>query len=794
VEWRNVPLKPILEFRMRMKTKLTCCNSTLWRERFTSNTFLLHPLFVFALAILFPFSCFSQTYHVDDVVIVGNRRIDSSAVKQQIKKTHGSFSQDEISEGVAELYKTGFFDQVSASIERGERDLLYYTVVEKPAVRKVFIKGNEAIKESELSDVFSFGTRRFLDKGRIDSLVRQAQTLYQSRGYYDSKVTHSIVPVEENQVDVTFTVNEGERYRLKKIVFRGLNEVDPDELRAVIETKRYKWWNSWLLGTGRLNKDAIENDKALLRQYFLDHGYVEATISDPVIEKSDEWLVLAFEVKEGEQFKIGKISASGDLVNKSASETLQGTKIAPGEVFSATKIREDSFTISEKFSDVGYAFVNVVPNTSLDRASRTVDLSYDISKGKKVSVDKIIIKGNQKTYDNVIRREMRISEQETFSSSKVKRSEVLLKRLGYFDEANITTEPTDKDDKVNLGVNVKEASTGTFTIGAGYSSSDGALFNARISENNIFGTGRKVDLLAELGDERNNLILSLLDPRFQDSYLSFGGDIQATDRTYEDFDRQTAGGGLTFGYPLEEMFGEAFEDISTSLRYELLNVEIGDVSEEAAQFVKNSEGSSTSSSFTPQITRNTIDNPLNPTKGSRQIFSVELAGAGGDEKFYLVQGRNVWYQPLFDPGFGPFVFSLRTRVGYGDTFDNEPFPLFQRFFPGGINSVRGYDNRTLGPKDANGREYGGSKEFVNNTEIIFPLVNAAGLRGVVFYDVGEAFDDDQNIKFGDLRHAYGAGIRWSSPLGPIRIELGFPVDKEKGEDSPVTSFSFGAPF
>jgi outer membrane protein insertion porin family len=265
-------------------------------------------------------------------------------------------------------------------------------------------------------------------------------------------------------------------------------------------------------------------------------------------------------------------------------------------------------------------------------------------------------------------------------------------------------------------------------------------------------------------------------------------------REYDDFDRDLAGGGMEVGYPLGEVLGEWAEDIAFSLQYEYLDIEIKNVDEnDAAQLVIDSEGRSTSSAFTPKLVRNTINNPLNPTKGSRQVLSLELAGVGGNQDYYLLEARNVLYHPLLTTSFGEFVFSWRTSFGYGESYDDEPFPLFKRFFPGGINSVRGYKNRTLGPKDENGNEYGGSKEFVNNLEVIFPLINSAGFKGVVFYDIGNAFDDGVSIDFGELREAYGYGIRWSSPVGPIRVEFGFPIDREEGESSMVTMFSFGAP-
>ena len=438
----------------------------------------------------------------------------------------------------------------------------------------------------------------------------------------------------------------------------------------------------------------------------------------------------------------------------------------------------------------------MVPNTAVDRERNTVNVNFNVNKGKPVKVNKIVIHGNNKTYDNVIRRELKIHEQDIYSGTKIKRSKTLLERLGYFEEVNITTEQTKRDDEVNLDVNVREGSTGAFSVGAGFSSSDGALFNMRLSENNFLGTGRQLSLNVDMGTERDNIVLSAHDRRFNDTYWGLGADLLKTDREFSDFDRQLMGGGVTASYPLEEAFGEWAEDISYSMRYEYLDIEISDINREsAAPLVLRSEGTSSSSSITPKLTRNTINNPINPTKGSRQIAEIELSGLGGSEEFWLAQVHNQWYQPIYrSDEWGDLVFSWRFRFGYGKTYDSDDeFPLFRRFFPGGINSVRGFDDRTLGPKDEDGNEYGGNKQFVNNLEIIFPIVNSAGLKGVIFYDMGQAFDDDESLDLGDLREAYGVGLRWASPLGPIRIEFGFPIDREKGEDSMVTQFSFGAP-
>ena len=734
-------------------------------------------------------------YHISGVEIVGNRRIDPSAIKAQISGQSGTVSGNQINSDIKTLYNSGFFDQVSASVvpDTSGRSVLRYTVSEKPVARKVFIKGNDAVSESDLAEVVKIEGKKFVDKNKLQALIRKAVSYYQGQGFYDASLDYSTAPVGDNEVDVTFNVTEGKRYRVREVAIKGAKELDPDKISADMNTKTYKWWNSWLFGTGRVNQEMMDADKQVIRQYLMDHGRLDGQVGEASVEKRDDGLYVSFDITEGREYKVGKVAATGDLVDSSQETTLKDIKSESGEVFNASQVREDIFAITDKFSDEGYAFANVVPNTALNRDDGTVDLSFASTRGQKVRINNITINGNEKTYDHVIRRWLAIGEQETYSGSKIKRSQTLLQRLGAFDEVSITNKATSDPAAVDLDVLVKEATTGSFSAGAGYSTANGTIFNTRVTENNLFGTGRKLNLNLDFGSQVTNQMLSIDDPRINDSWVSGGLDGFRTTRQYNDFRRELAGGSGTLGYPLERVFGSAFQDINANMKYELQNVKIYKVKYYASQFVKDSEGTSTSSSVTPSLVRNTINNPLNPTKGSKQIVSVEFAGLGGDQEFYLVEAKNSWFHPLWETSFGEFVISDRTSFGYGESLNDDPFPLFRRYFPGGINSVRGYRNRTLGPQDLNGREYGGSKQLVNNLELIFPLINSAGFKGVVFYDVGQAFDDNEPIDVGSLRQAWGYGIRWNSPMGPIRVEFGYPIARQDGERGVQTMFSFGAP-
>ncbi|RME58636.1 MAG: outer membrane protein assembly factor BamA, partial [Candidatus Dadabacteria bacterium] len=551
-----------------------------------------------------------------------------------------------------------------------------------------------------------------------------------------------------------------------------------------------------ITGSGYLSEDQLEDDKNRIKQFLLDKGLLDAKVSKPVVKRKKDGLEVVFFVDEGKQYKIGEITASGDLIDNSVEKTISGIKIKKGDVFSVSAVRRATFKISEKYGDLGYAFANVIPQTRVDKLNALVDLNFLIDKGKKVKINRIEISGNTKTYDYVIRRELEIAEQEQYSLSKINRSKALLRRLGYFDEVNINTKPVG-EDKVDLEVRVKEGPTGSFSIGGGFSSTEGLIFTSRISENNFLGMGYRLVASVDIGNRSDNFILSFENRRLYNSYLSLSTDAFVTKREFSDFDRKLKGGALGFGYPFERWFTEStyFKDVRGSIKYRYLRVTIDNVNpEDAAPFVIESQGTTTASAIIPEIVRNTVDNPLDPTEGSKQDLSLELAGPGGNARYYLAEFRHRQYYPLLKTSRGPIVFSWRGIVGFGDSFKKgEKLPLFKRFFPGGINSIRGFKSRTLGPKDEKGNEFGGSKEVIGNFELIFPIATRIRLKGIVFYDLGQAFDDGESITVGALRHAAGFGFRWFSPLGPIRIEFGIPLDRQEGESKVVTQFSFGSP-
>jgi outer membrane protein insertion porin family len=486
-----------------------------------------------------------------------------------------------------------------------------------------------------------------------------------------------------------------------------------------------------------------------------------------------------------------------------------------GEVFRASNLRKDVLSLTEGYGNYGYAFVNVEPLTDLDSAKKVVDITYKIDKGPEVYFDRIEITGNTKTKDEVIRRELLVQEQQRFNGAELKVSRARVQRLGLFQEVNMTTQRSNQPDKIDLLVDIKEAQTGAFTAGAGFSTADHFLFNVRLSENNLFGTGDRVSANFDIGSLTRNILLDYTDPYTFNSYFTtqFQGFNYKTEFT--DFDRQGTGFSIQALYPFTALgvrripfIGASLDEVRFGLQYKLEDADITNLTPGfIIPSITEEAGRQLSSSIIPTLVRNTLNHPFDPTEGSIQNFSLQFAGVGAGTNFLLAEGRTRFFYPFYrSPTWGTFVFSTGGRAGWGigqEGRNGNDIPLFERYFPGGINSVRGFEARSLGPREpvfdtftgqiVDTSPVGGSVQLINNNEIIFPIVESIGLRGVVFFDTGNAWTHDQGFDLSDLRYSVGWGVRWLSPVGPLRVELGYPLDKKPNEKSSVFAFSFGAP-
>lgn len=750
-----------------------------------------------------------QPVTISQIRITGNQRVEEEAIRVQLHSRPGvAYDPATVDQDVRALYAMGFFSDVQADLSQENGAwVLTYQVTERPEIKEVHLEGNKKIDREDLENALKVRPNTILDPTKIRRGIDEAYKLYEKKGYLDAKIDYSTEPVGSNQVIVTLKVDEGKIVRIKHLIFEGARHVDAATLRKVMQTKE-EWFLSFVTGAGVLDREVLKADTERLTAYYYDQGYIDVRIDEPVIERKKDGLYVTIKIDEGKQYKVGKVELAGDMIADS-DELRKELGLVEGETFRTSKLREDINKITEFYGDRGYAFVNVTPDTQTEVGQQDVNVTYKISKGPEVTIDKIEITGNTKTRDKVIRRQLKVQEQQLFSGSKLRKSQENLRRLGFFEDVNLTTRKAGSEDRLDLLVDVKEGSTGTFSAGAGVASGESFLFNVRLQEINLFGRGQRLVLNTDFGSIRRQFQLSFTEPYLFDSQLSLGVDLFNWELIFDEFTRAGTGAGIRTLYPMtalgwDKLWGYSLEDTQLGLEYRIENADIKDVSFSASQSIWDEEGTSLTSSVTPRIFRDTRNHPFDPTGGSLQDFSVEIAGLGGQSKYIKPESRLRWYVPFYEsPRFGTFVFAPGVTFGYGLGYGGQSgLPLFERYFPGGINSVRGFNVRSLGPRDevfnARGQlvrrdVVGGSQQLIFNNDVIFPIVESLGLKGVVFFDAGNAFRSSQGIQWSDMRMSVGTGVRWLSPIGPLRIEVGFPLNPRVGDDKRAVLFSFGGP-
>jgi outer membrane protein insertion porin family len=752
-----------------------------------------------------------------EVKIAGNVRVEEDGIRLHIKNRPGElFDRAVVEQDVKAIYRMGFFEDVQAEISPD--GVLTYTVKEKPYVREVKIQGNSQIGRDKIETALGITPRTILDHGKVTEGVDKVRKLYNEQGYVSAKVDYALSIESSNQAVLVLDIVEGNRLLIKKVSFEGNRTFSEGELRGLMATKE-EWIFSFITNRGVLDRDILTNDIAILSNHYYDHGYIDHKIDEPVILRDRDGLEVVIRVDEGQQYRVGKVEIGGDLL-QDGKQMLKRVKLTTGQIFRGSRLREDITTITDMYSDKGFAFVQVDPVTKISAPEKTVDVALVITKGPPVYFNRVLIAGNTKTRDKVVRRELETTEQELYSGSKITQSRNALQRTGYFEDVQLTTKKTAQPDTVDLLVDVKEGPTGTFSIGAGYSGGSGFLFNAGVSEKNLFGRGQSLNGTFAIGSERQDFIVSYNEPYFNDTKVALGITGFNTETDYPDFDERKLGMAVTTSYPLRgftlPFWGDRKSEASIgsdelnrdapltlwdymrgTMAYEFTKDTISHIESGAPASITDAKGTSLTSAVIPGFTYDSRDHFFNPTEGTKSLFAVKIAGLGGDSRFVKADIGGRWYYPLLkDPNWGgSYVFALGGALGYGvgyakSSSSGHDLPLFERYFPGGINSVRGYADRSLGPKE-DGDVVGGDKQAIMNVELLFPIAEQYGLRGVAFFDVGQAFSSSQNISWGEFRRSVGMGARWMSPFGPLRVELGFPLNKKPGDDTSVLGFGAG---
>lgn len=767
---------------------------------------LLHSLFLgvcFTLAALHAHAAVTTEeslklfdgLKITSVEVKGNKRIEKDAVLAKIQAKAGAgFDRPTVKADIEALFKMGYFDDIAF---QGESDgaggvKLIVALRERPVISKLEFDGNERISTSDLKDVVKVKEWSILDINRVREDVGLIQKHYEDKGFYLAKVRYALERVKEDEIKLVYKISDYDKVQIKKITFLNNKKFTDEQLKSVLGETREGGLLSFLSGSGNFKDSAFKQDLQRLTYWYLDHGYIKFRYENPVVTVSDDkkYLYISIYVDEGESYKLGKTDFSGDMLY-TKEELHDSTLMRGGDTFSISSRNNDIQKLTEKYQDLGYAFVNVIPKMDIHEEDRSVDVDYRFEKGNLVHFKEILITGNSKTHDKVIRRELRVHEGELYSGTKLRISKERVERLGYFAQGEVlfnTVTVAGHDDLVNLEIGVKERSTGTITLGAGYGSIQKFFLMTQVSEINLLGRGQTLSFQAQYAADRRSKSANLgfTEPYFLDSRWSVGGDIFATFLPIPNkYLMRKLGFDVRVGYPITD-------EIDAYITYKNEGLTISDKTDSSTDSTLD-EG--VLSSVTYSLVRDKRNNRFETTAGNYQSVSLETAGLGGDKRFFKWQANNRYYTRLI----GDLIFRNSTEYGQMAEWD-KPIPPSEKFYLGGPNNMKGYDIFMLGPLRYNSKRdlepLGGIVQMFSLFELEYPLIREAGLKWVGFFDAGNAYSHFPGTG-GEpfvIRTDVGMGIRWFSPIGPLRFEWGFPLSKRDYESSPVFSFFIGPPF
>jgi len=731
-----------------------------------------------------------REFLIAKVLVKGNARTDTGAIMQHIRTKAGDhYDPSILRDDIKSIYQMGYFEDVRVEVNDSDKGkLVTFRVEEKPVISQILIQGEKELEEKDIKEVINIRTNTIINPKEVQSSVSNIKKLYKDKGYYNTEVDAHLTYPKPDRVDVTFTIKEGIKVFIKEIRIEGNKAFKEKELKKVIETSE-KGFFSWLTDSGQLKKDVLEQDAARITAFYHNNGYVDARVGEPQIDQKGKWLYITFNVSEGERYRVGTIDLKGDLI-EDKNKLLGYVELSKARYFSRKTLRDDMMRLTDQYAEKGFAFAEAKPSIEKNSKLKRVDVTIDMDKGVLVHVNRIVIKGNTRTRDKVIRREMQLKEKGIFDASALRKSHERLQRLDYFEEVNITPEATAREDLMNVVVEVKEKPTGTFSIGGGYSTVDKLMFLGEISQNNFLGKGQRLAFQANLSSSNTQFNLSFTEPHLNDTDLLFGIDVYNWEREYDDYTKDSNGFALHFGYPLWEKW-------HTSFGYGYDDTNLKDVLPTAPLAIRDSQDIKITSYVKAGLYRDTRNRLYDATKGSTNTITIKQAGTvlGGDSAFTKFEGTSSWYFPL------PLetTFHVKGAIGYVLENKNGKLPIYEKFFLGGLNTIRGFDNGKISPTviDPVTHEVfriGGEKMWYFNFEWIFPILKDAGLKGLVFFDSGNVYADSETYDLSNMRSAVGFGFRWLSPMGPLRLEWGYNLDPEPDEQQGVWDFSIGGQF
>ncbi len=730
---------------------------------------------------------------VKQVLVSGAKRVETETILTYLDIRAGDdINQDMLNKGLKNLFATGLFADVV--IKNKGNGYIEVAVVENPVINRIAFEGNRKIEDEELASEIVLRQRQVLTRTKVQNDVSRLYQLYRRNGRFSVSIEPEIIKLDQNRVDLVFVINEGAVTKVSSIRFIGNKKFDDERLRKEISTKEARWYR-FISNDDRYDPDRMEYDKELLRRHYLRNGYADFRIENAVAELSPDKsrFYMTYSLYEGKRYKVGKIHINSKIKYFDANVLKEYVDLSSGEWYNADKVQSTINKMSDVMGDMQFAFVNIRPDIHKNKEEGTVDIVFNINETPRVFVEKINIRGNVRTMDKVIRREMLLNEGDPYSKSKLARSEQAIKDLGYFENVNMDILSGSAPDKTVVDIDVTEQSTGEISFGAGLSTSDGPLADIRFRERNFLGKGQNINLGATVAGKRTEFNFSFTEPYFMNRDISVGTDLFRVTRNLQkesSFDQERVGGGLRVGYPLSEYWRQ-------NLGYRIESNDIRNVQSNASRFIREQAGKRTTSAISQGVTFDNRDSVFFPTKGQRFWLDTEVSGLGGDSQYVSAKVGISHYYPIADN----WIFNSLGEIGVIEGYGGESVAINERFYLGG-NSLRGFQRSGVGPRDTvTDDSLGGNRYYRGSFELSMPvgLPDELGVKGHLFTDFGSLWglDDASGFNIVDdssIRAAAGVGVSWRSPFGPIRIDYALPYADEEYDSKESFRFSFGTRF
>jgi outer membrane protein insertion porin family len=727
---------------------------------------------------------------ISEVRVEGTQRVEPETVRSYMLVQPGDeFDSDRIDRSLKSLFATGLFADVTL---RRDGDALVVRVVENPIINRIAFEGNHKLSDQTLEAEVQLKPRVVYTRTKVQSDVKRILDLYRRNGRFAASVDPKVIPLEQNRIDLVFEIDEGPVTGVRSITFVGNHEFSASRLREILQTKESRWYR-FFSSDDNYDPDRLTYDRELLRKFYLSEGYADFRVVSAVAELAParDGFFITFTIEEGERYRFGKIDVTNQIKDVKVDDLKPLVTVSQGDWYDADQVDKTIAALTDALGNRGYAFVDIQPRVKRSADTRTIDVTFEIKEGPRVYVERIDITGNVRTLDKVIRREFRLVEGDAFNTSRMQRSEQRIKNLGYFKKTDITTNPGSSPDKTVIGVNVEEQSTGEFSVGAGFSTSEGVLGDISIRERNLLGRGQDLRIGTVVAQRQQQVDLSFTEPYFLERNLAAGVDlfeINQDNQLIGQFNQFTVGGSLRMGYQITEALRQ-------TLKYTLRQDTINNVQPTASRFIQEETGTRNTSAVGQVLLYDKRDNRLDPSAGYFGQLGVDIAGLGGDVRYVrtlLTGGYYYSVAPLW-------VLSLTGEGGYIHGI-NDIVRIEDRFFVGGDN-LRGFATGGIGPRDTSTNDaLGGNIYYVGTLSLGFPvgLPQELGITGRVFSDFGSLFNlDEKGDSIADphsLRVSAGFGVSWASPLGPIKLDFALPVKRESFDKKQFFRIGFGTRF